>query len=323
MSSSFDPYEILDIPRDAEPVEIRRAYQKLARRWHPEVNPGDAEAARHYAEAARAYRILADPDTRRRFDRKRRARAGGAGGHRGWITYEKFLAVHAEWTAAEPRDAETERRGADLAVDLTLDLKEAVRGVTASFSVQREVVCAACGASGRAGGECDTCGGRGQVVELDRLRVRIPPGVDDGTRLKVSGKGNPAPAETSGGRRAEPPSSGDLFVTIRVRPHAYFVRQGLDIHGDLPVRIDEAILGAEIPVPTIDGPVRVRLPAGTPGGQRFRLPGKGVASPSGRRGDHYYTVRIVVPLRVDGETEALLRKLARDDPRQGLPDEPL
>lgn len=323
MSSSFDPYDILDIPRDAEPVEIRRAYQKLARRWHPEVNPGDAEAARHYAEAARAYRILADPETRRRFDRQ--PVRSERGGQRGWITYEKFLAVHAEWTAAEPREAGSERRGADLTADLTLDLAEAVRGVTASFSVQREVSCEACGGRGRDGeADCDACGGRGQVVELDRLRVRIPPGVDEGTRLKVPGKGNPVASELGGGRRAEQGRSyGDLFVTVRVRPHPYFVRQGLDIHGDLPVRFDEAILGADIAVPTIHGPVRVKLPAGTPGGQRFRLAGKGVEMPSGRRGDHYYTVRIVVPARVDSETEALLRRLTREDPRRGLPDEPL
>ena len=315
MSASFDPYDVLEITRDADQATVRRAYQKLARRWHPEINPGDREAERKFAEAAQAYRLLSDPETRERFDRGQlgpRAQSAGERARRpsGWITYEEFLEVHAEWTSGEVGD---ERRGADLTVDLTLDLAEAVRGVTTSFSVQREVPCRSC-AGGGDGGRCETCGGVGQVVELDRLRVRIPVGVGEGTRLRVAGKGNPL---------ASGAGFGDLFVTVHLRPHPYFVRRGTDIYGDLPVSFPEAVLGADLDVPTIDGPVRVRLPAGTQGGQRFRLRGRGVELPDGRRGDHYYTVRLQVPREVDQETAEMVRKLPSDRPRRHLPTEPL
>ncbi len=323
-TTGFDPYEVLDVPRDADSVAIRRAYQRLARRHHPDLFPGDAEAERRFGSIARAYHVLGDPELRRRFDAgvlnpgRRGASAAAQQAEvrsrqpSGRFRYESFLEVHAEWISTEPR----EPRGADLTAELTLEFAEAVRGVTTSFSVQRERLCDECDGEGErfSGGPCERCSGRGRVVDLDRIRVRIPEGVGQGTRLRLPGKGNSGPRE---GDR------GDLFLTVGVRPHPYFRRRGLDILADLPVTFAEAALGADVEVPTIDGPVRVRLPAGTSGGQRFRLRGRGVTLPDGRSGDHYYTVWIAVPGDLDEAARALLERLPREDPRAGLPSEPL
>jgi len=319
--SAFDPYDVLEIDRDADAVSVRRAYQKLARRYHPDLYPGDPDAERRFLEVARAYRVLSDPELRRRYEiglleaerrsettsPSARPRAGAAAR----FTYEAFLEVHAEWTAG----GEEEPRGDDLTAELTLDFAEAVRGTTTSFSLQRELECEVCGGDGESliSVPCERCAGRGVVVDLDRIRVRIPPGVDDGSRLRLRGKGN---VRTDGG-------AGDLFLTVRVRPHAYFRRSGLDIHGDVPVTFAEAVLGTDLEVPTLAGPVRVRLPPGTSGGQRFRLRGRGVRLATGRTGDHYYSVRIVVPGEVDAETRSLIERLPSSDPRGGLPREPV
>jgi DnaJ-class molecular chaperone len=318
--SSFDPYQVLEIDRDADSVTVRRAYQKLARRYHPDLYPGDPNAERRFLDVARAYRVLSDPELRRRHDvglleAERGLEPAPPGARRGSVAarfkYEAFLEVHAEWTAS----GEAEPRGDDLTAELTLELAEAVRGTTTSFSLQRERACEECGGAGEGltAVPCERCAGRGLVVDLDRIRVRIPPGVDGGTRLRLPGKGN---VDADGG-------AGDLFLTVRVRPHAYFRRHGLDIHGDVPVTFAEAVLGADLEVPTLDGPVRVRLPAGTSGGQRFRLRRRGVRLPGGRTGDHFYSVRIVVPRDVDEETRALIERLPGLDPRRGLPTEPV
>jgi len=328
---AFDPYEVLDVPRDADAAAVRRAYQKLARRHHPDLAPGDPVAHERFELVQWAYRILGDPERRRRFDdgraealrrAEREARVRGSV-RTGRIGTESFLEIRAEWM--EWIDPERRRQpasapasdGADLEAELTLDFSEAVRGVTRSFSVQRERPCEECdGLGGGAAGPCPSCGGRGAVVELDRIRVRIPAGVDDGTLLRLPGKGRAAAAEP-----------GDLHLTIRVRPHPYFHRSGLDIHAEVPITFAEAALGTEIEVPTLDGPVKVRLPGGTQGGQRFRLRDKGVRRGAERVGDHYYTVRIVVPEVLDAELEGVLRAVLRvhgdASLRRGLPSEPI
>jgi DnaJ-class molecular chaperone len=152
------------------------------------------------------------------------------------------------------------------------------------------------------------------VVSLERIRVRIPPAVEEGGRMRVPGKGNR-------GFAGGPP--GDLFLRLRVRPHPYFERRGLDTYGDLPVTVAEAVLGAELEVPTVDGPVRLTLPKGTPGGRRLRLAQRGLTSATGEVGDHYCRVRIIPPSWVDAETEGVLRRLRQPNPRENLPKEPL
>jgi len=332
---AFDPYEVLDIPRDADAAAVRRAYQKLARRHHPDLTPGDSVAHERFERVRWAYRILGDPERRRRFDAgraealrraEREARVRGAV-RTGRIGSESFLEIRAEWMEwidteqGEGASSSSTSEGADLEAELTLDFAEAVRGVTRSFSVQRERPCEACDGlgAGAGGGTCTPCAGRGAVVELDRIRVRIPAGVGDGTLLRLPGKGRD-PQPFSG-------DPGDLRLTVRVRPHPYFHRSGLDVHAEVPITFAEAALGAEIEVPTLDGPVKVRLPGGTQGGQRFRLRERGIRRNGGPVGDHYYTVRIVVPETLDPELEAALRAAAREkgdgSPRGDLPREPV
>ncbi|MGD2115632.1 MAG: J domain-containing protein, partial [Acidobacteriota bacterium] len=326
----FDPYEALGVARDADGATIRRAYQKLARRHHPDLAPGDREAVRRFSRIQRAYAVLGDPERRRRFDegraepalersRRQRRRESVTTGRLG---SESFLEIRSEWMEwidgppPESSGPDDDRTTADVHAEVTLAFTEAVRGCTTSFSVQRERVCGECRGRGRAGsGRCERCAGRGTVVDLDRMRVRIPAGVADGDRLRLPGKGAPRSAGREGSE-----DRGDLYVTVRVRPHSYFERRGLDVHAEVPVTFAEAVLGAEIEVPTVNGPVAVRLPAGTQGGQRFRLRGRGAVRGVGRKervGDHYYTVRIVVPTGALGpEERAALERLDRSGRRR-------
>lgn len=312
-----DLYRTLGVPADADPGEIRRAYQKLARRCHPELKPGDTVAERRFAAVAEAYRVLSDPGLRRRYDAEGEADEDG-----GWAA---TVAESREFATAGGRTVERVSRrvevrrwrggrpageGAAVDAEVTLGFAEAIRGTTVSFSVQQDVRCPDCGGAGRReSGACERCGGRGAVVELERVRLRVPAGVADGGRLEVRGRGPGA------GRDGRP---GDLAIAVRVRPHPYFRRRGDDVHGDVPITLAEAILGAEIEVPTLDGPVRVTIPPGTSGGQRLRLRGRGVKPPRGERGDHYITVRIAVPAVVTEEVRELLGRLGQGDPRRGL-----
>ncbi len=325
--SPFDPYDVLGIPRDADAATVRRAYQKLARRHHPDLAPGDPAAHERFERVLRAYRILGDPDRRRLFDDDRAVALRRPDWvHRslttGRIGSESFLEIRAEWMEwleVGPEEAGSgapSADGVDLEAELTLDFAEAVRGLTKSFSVQRERPCEDCDGLGRwRRAPCPRCGGRGVVVELERLRVRIPPGVADGTRLRVRGKGRFVPTSASGGREIV----GNLLITVTVRPHDYFRRDGLDVHAELPVSFAEAALGGEIEVPTVGGPVRVQLPSGTQGGQRFRLRGKGIQRDGEPTGDHYYTVWIVVPKGLGEADRERIAALPKIDPRKDLP----
>jgi len=195
-------------------------------------------------------------------------------------------------------------------VEVELDFAEMVRGTTRSFPLQRETGCPECDGSGRRGGGlCPRCAGRGAVVELERVRVRIPRGVQHGARLRLVGKGAPL----------GPDRQGDLLIAVRVLPHPYFRRDGDDVHADLPLSLAEAILGADVDVPTVDGPVRVKIPPGTQGGRRIRLRSRGITPSGGEPGDHYCRVTIAVPESADGALRELLQRLDQPDPRRDLP----
>ena len=329
-TSEPDLYAALDVPADADEAEIRRAYQKLARRHHPDLAPGDPEGARRFAAAARAFEVLSDPELRRRYDRLREAGEAEEWVEEQWRSVDEVVAsadgggvVRSSRRVEVRREVrrQVRRRGpaadaprpADEAVvEVTIDFAEAVRGATRSFPLQREVGCPDCGGAGRRGGEgCERCGGRGALIELERVRVRLPRAIDDGDRLRVEGKGRPL----------GPGRQGDLVLVVRVRPHPYFRREGLDVHADLPISLAEAVFGAEVDVPTLDGPVRVKVPPGTSGGRALRLRGRGIAPPGGDPGDHYARITLRLPQRLDEELRDALRRQPAEDPRRGLPRE--
>jgi DnaJ-class molecular chaperone len=327
-----DPYEILGVDRRATDAEIKKAYRRLARKHHPDVNPGDASAQKRFQEIAAAYELLKDPKRRQHYDatgdtgdippggipRGAGAPFGGAGGGAGaggfhWsgdfgdLFSELFSRGGGAGVGGGPF---VEEEDEDAAASLDIPFREAVLGGTVSFRARIGRRCRRCSGSGRAGGGvCPACRGTRTLVENEKLMVRIPAGVTTGSKIRVPGKG-----------RSE---EGDLYLSLTVEPHPYFSREGDDVRADVPVTVSEAYLGAEIDVPTIHGMVRAKIPPGTASGQRFRLKGKGVENTrTGTVGDHYYRVVIVMPSRETAEGRAAAEafaKLYERNPRASLP----
>ncbi|MBI2370902.1 MAG: molecular chaperone DnaJ [Deltaproteobacteria bacterium] len=358
-----DYYDILGVKRDAGEAELKRAYRRLAKRYHPDVNPGNKEAEARFKQINEAYEVLSDPEKRKRYDLyghldPSRAYQGagpggfpfgfdlgrGFGGH-GFGGFEDLLGdLFGQGTQATPRGPV---QGRDLTLPIEVDFLEAVRGVSREITITRRAPCprcggsgrrsrtraqtcaacggsgqrresgffsfgagtqpcARCGGSGRPGEPCPGCDGQGAVERAERITVKIPPGVDGESRVRVAGMGD---AGMNGG------PSGDLYITPKVRPHPFFTRQGADIHCDLPLTVTEAALGARVEVPTVDGPITMTVPPGTQSGQKFRLAGRGVRRPKGGAvGDQIVTARILLPRRLDARSEELLREFARLNP---------
>ena len=319
-----DPYEVLGVSKTATDAELKKAYRRLARKFHPDVNPGDASAQKKFQEIAAAYEVLKDPKRRERYDRfgdtgeaPEPPPPGAAGpfghgpsasgfrwsGDIGDLFSDLFSGMGGG--AASPFGEDE-----DAAASITVPFRDAALGGTETISARIPRRCPRCRGAGRSGRTpCPGCHGSGSVVESETLKVKIPAGVDSGAKLRVPGKG-----------RSE---SGDLYLSVTVEPHPYFSRDGDDVLAEVPVTIAEAYSGAEIDVPTIHGPVRARIPPGTQTGQRFRLKGRGIGNARlGTSGDHYYRVRVVMP---DGVTEEgrrlaeLFSSLYSGDPRSRLP----
>jgi molecular chaperone DnaJ len=274
-----DYYAVLGIAATAPPREVRRAYQRLARQYSPDVNFWDERARELFEEIAEAFRVLGDPTARQMYDQY---------GH----------AVGADAALAEGR------RGDDVHAVVDLSFAGVVRGTNVRLDVQRFSPCPTCGASGAGPeGRCSACMGRGVRRVVEPVGVVVPAGVDSGAQIRVAGEGNAGPF---GGPR------GDLLVSTRVGEHPFFQRKGDNVHCDVPISVWEALLGARIRVPTPSGEAVLVVPPGTTGGQVFRLRGQGLPRLTGEStGDLYVTVRVEVPTGLDARTHELVRELAR------------
>lgn len=340
-----DYYDVLGLKAGATEAEIRNAYKRLARKHHPDVNPGIKSAEETFKEISAAYQVLSDPQKRRQYDALRMM--GGSsrgfgpmpGGPADWRTgpagaggihfqtldfgsggFEDFGGIFADLFGRGAGGAAGPRRGADLEYEASIEFEEAVRGTTITIPLARNVTCPVCRGSGKAAStardrnaECRKCGGDGTVRASETMTVRVPAGTDDGTRVRVAGSGE-------GGRRDGPP--GDLYIILRVKPHRHFRREGSDVVLDLPLSFTEAALGAKVEVPTLEGRASVTIPPGTRSGQRFRLRGKGAPQRDGHgRGDLIAVATIVPPRKLDARARHLLEELEKlgvDDPRGDL-----
>ncbi|MGH7305627.1 MAG: DnaJ C-terminal domain-containing protein [Candidatus Rokuibacteriota bacterium] len=274
-----DYYAVLGIAATAAPREVRRAYQRLARQYSPDVNFWDERARELFEEIAEAFRVLGDATARQMYDQYGPA-AGAA-------------------------DALAEgRRGEDVHAVVDLSFAEVVQGANVRLEVQRFSACTTCAASGAGRqGRCSSCLGRGVRRVVEPVGVAVPAGVDSGAQIRVAGEGNAGPF---GGPR------GDLIVSTRVGEHPFFWRKGDSVHCDVPISVWEALLGARIRVPTPSGEAVLVVPPGTTGGQVFRLRGQGLPRLTGEStGDLYVTARVEVPTGLDARTHELVRELAR------------
>jgi molecular chaperone DnaJ len=285
-----DYYAVLGIAATAGPREVRQAYRRLARQYSPDVNFWDDRARTLFDEIAEAYRVLSDPAARDMYDRY-----GASAG------------------TAEALGAG--RRGDDVHVTADVSFAEVAHGVTRTVHVARYSPCRVCGARGRgaSGAACASCSGRGVMRAAEAVVVEIPPGVDSGVQLRVTGEGSAGPF---GGPR------GDLIVSTRVAPHPFFTRKGDSVHCEVGISVWEALRGARIKVPTPQGEAVVVVPPGTQSGQVFRLRGQGLPRLAHEgAGDLYVSLRVDIPDGLDARTDELVRDLERLmplDARHGL-----
>jgi molecular chaperone DnaJ len=344
--SKRDFYEVLGVDKSASEQEIKKAYRRVAMKFHPDRNPDDKDAEAKFKEATEAYEILNDSQKRAAYDQYGHAgvdsNAGGGygGGANGAGFSDIFGDVFGDIFGGAGGGRGGPQRGSDLRYTLELSLEEAVRGVEKKVRIPTLVSCETCHGSGAKPGtspkQCSTCNGVGQVrmqqgffsvqqtcptcrgqgtiiedpcnschgrgvkEETKTLSVKIPPGVDTGDRIRLSGEGE---AGAMGG------PAGDLYVQVSVREHALFHRDGRNLYCDVPISIVDAALGGDLEVPTLDGRVRLKIPAETQSGKLFRLKGKGVAPVrGGGAGDLLCRVQVETPVSLNDEQKALLMK---------------
>lgn len=356
-----DLYSALGVKKDASAAEIKKAYRKLARKHHPDVNPGNKDAEENFKKISEAYDVLSDPEKRKIYDEfgEEGLRAGfdpdqarqfrqwqhsggfGRSGYgpgysaesftdQGGSRYSGFEDIFSDLFGGQ-RAPRGPSKGSDVESQLEIDFLTAINGGTTRVTLQKSTACTKCdgtgsvagtesvcktcggtgqtrvaqgpynftqtcpdcGGSGRKGEVCPDCRGSGIVPSTETIDVTIPAGVDEGSRIRLAGKGEP-------GRAGGPP--GDLFIVMRVRPHPVFKRDGDSLMIDLPITIGEALKGAEVTVPTPTGPVELKVPPGTRSGQRMRLKGKGVPNlKTKQRGNMVVTIRVQVPHTSDPE----------------------
>ncbi|WP_018969847.1 molecular chaperone DnaJ [Rubritalea marina] len=354
MASKSDYYDLLGVDRNAEASVIKKAYRKLAIKYHPDKNPDDAEAEAKFKEIGEAYEVLSDEEKRASYDRYGHAafEGGGMGGGGGFHDasdifsqvfggafggggggFEEFFG------GGRSRRRSVAQPGSDLRYDLDITLEEAAAGCEKELEIVKEATCKKCSGKGSKSGTgakacttcggsgsvtrqagifvqqttcpecqgagqvitdpCDACNGQGRKEETSRIKIRIPAGVNRGTRLRSAGNGD-------AGLRGGP--AGDLYVFIDIEPHDMFERDGADLHCEIPVPFSVATLGGELEVPTLEGKSSIKIPAGTQGGTTFRLRGKGITDLSyGAKGDLHVEVHVEVPTKLNSEQKEKLQ----------------
>ncbi len=367
MAAKRDYYEVLGVPRNASEDQIKQSYRNLAKKYHPDANPGDKSAEERFKEVNEAYEVLRDARKRSAYDQfghagvNAGAGAGAAGGFAGGADFGDMGDIFSDifegffgsggGTRSERRTQTRVRRGSDLRYDLTLSFLESARGKDIMLEIPRLETCGTCRGTGSKGGAapktcatcrgtgqvrmsqgffsvmrtCPTCGGEGTVVEqpcpacygegrirtVRKISVKVPPGVETGSRLKVAGEGE---AGIHGGPR------GDLYVVIQVEAHPIFSREDDNVLCVVPVPLTVAVLGGEIEIPTLGGMVSMKIPAGSQTGKVFRLRGKGFPNLRGLgTGDQLVTVEVETPMRLQEKQRQLIREFARLGGEENFP----
>lgn len=327
-------YETLGVSSTATEDEIRKSFRNLARKHHPDVNPGDKSAENRFKEINEAYEVLSDPEKRKKYDQfgadwKTASQAGpppgwqnGPSGSRDFseafgegATGSQFSDFFESLFGSQRsgrRGQGFRMRGEDIDAELLLTLEEAHRGGTRTLSLTVQEPCADCGGTGLKDGKtCPTCRGAGVVPRTKSLEVKIPAGIRENSVIRLAGQGEP-------GAMGGPP--GDLHLHVRLEPHPLFEIVGQDdIQVEVPVAPWEAVLGANVVVPTLESRIEMTIPAGTQAGRRLRLKGQGLNKRNGGRGDEYVKARIVVPPKPTAKERELFEALAtasRFDARQ-------
>jgi len=335
-----DYYEVLGVARNASQDDIKKAYRRLARQYHPDLHAGGrkTEMEKKFKELNAAHEVLGDPETRKKYDRyghrwqeaeayekARRDAEAAAGGRardarfeRGaefdfGDVFEQFFSGRAQAGAGGGAFRGFAVQGEDLETDVHLTLREVLTGVTRRIELTQPVPCKECNGSGRQRGRpCPACQGTGRQMERHTIEVRIPAGVQDGSRVRVAGKGQPG---ANGGK------PGDLYLRVQIDADAIFRRQGSDVHVTLPVYPWEAALGAEVLAPTLTDPVKVKVPPGSKAEGKLRLKGRGLPTASGGHGDLFFVLQIAMPPAISDEEGKLYEQLGRfphPDPRIDL-----
>jgi molecular chaperone DnaJ len=362
-----DYYEVLGVKKAATQDEVKKAYRKLARKYHPDANPNDPKSEEKFKEVSSAYEVLSDPEKRKQYDAGPSFFGQGPQGGGGFRGFQGGQAAGGDWSdlfgnlfgggfgagfGGGGRRQQRAERGEDVAVSVQLSFEDSLKGVTTKISVPETVQCKTCGGSGAAPGTapatcpqcggrgvisqsqgffalsqpCGRCGGTGTIVEspcptcsgsgatraLKKFTVPLPAGVKDGTKIRLKGKGEP-------GQRGGPP--GDLYVIAQVDASPVFERRGSELLVEVPVTMVEAALGSSVRVPTPEGSVALKVPAGTQNGKLLRLKGKGAPRLGATgRGDLIARIKVLTPEDLSGDQKELLKKFAasrKEDPRAG------
>src|SRR6266568_3390463 len=333
-----DYYKALGVAKTAKPAEIKAAYRKLARKYHPDANKGDASAEERFKEISEAYSVLSDEKRRKEYDEARSLFGGGfrvptgqrpgQGGFGGFDLGDIFSGTGdgggglgdifggvfnrgGRTTTAQNRA----RRGADVETETSLTFGDAIDGTTVALRLTGEGPCPTCHGSGLVVDDpCPACTGSGRAMSSRTIQARIPAGVADGQKIKLAGKGAP-------GERGGP--AGDLYVRVHVKPHPVFGRSAANLTVTVPVTFAELTLGAEVKVPSHRGaPVTIRIPPGTPNRRTFTVRGKGVRRKDGTTGNMLVTVEVMVPKDLNSKARSAIEELreatAGQDPREDL-----